>query len=298
MRTMPANVLSPAVVRATISNGAPTLTTPLHALSPARRDWVDDSPVSMDSSSSASSLNVPSTGTNSPLRTRRRSPGTMVSSATERHSPFSNRVARRGARPSSAVISRCARCCAYCSSARPLASINAITAAVRVSSSTIASPIASHASTSMPAWRLATAFASDTVNASRIGNVPASQAIRASDGSPNAMHTPPEASVTAATISSKRSIDQGIRDMTLFPITGHGLVCTARFRLQTAWPQSRKRGGKSVDLGQDGAPAAKRRHDTRLDVSQAACPFSRHNRNVTLDSVEPIPCRRWRFCSC
>ncbi|AKM43135.1 hypothetical protein NL30_25340 [Burkholderia contaminans] len=61
MRTIPANVLSPAVARATISNGAPALTTPLHAFSPERRRWVDDSPVSMDSSSSASSVNVPST---------------------------------------------------------------------------------------------------------------------------------------------------------------------------------------------------------------------------------------------
>ncbi|WP_260436050.1 hypothetical protein [Burkholderia sp. Bp9143] len=159
-----------------------------------------------------------------------------------------------------------------------------------VSSSAIASPIASHASTSMPACRLATAFTTVIVNASKTGSVPSNQTTRAGDGRPNATHRPPAASVTAERTSNTRSIDQRIRDMTIFPLAVHERVRCVRFRLLTAWHQSRKRRVSSVDVGQDDAPAATCRRGALLDVSQAAGRFRQQNRNVTPDGLEPISC--------
>ena len=74
-RMIPAYVLSSAVVRARMSNGAPALITPLRTRSLRSRSTGIASPVSADSSSTAKAESItPSTGTISPDLTRSRSP--------------------------------------------------------------------------------------------------------------------------------------------------------------------------------------------------------------------------------
>ncbi|ONQ62753.1 hypothetical protein A8E62_35375 [Burkholderia cenocepacia] len=65
--------------------------------------------------------------------------------------------------------------------------------------------------------------------------------------------------------------------MTIAPIAVHGGVRRIRFRLQTAWHQSRKRRALPVDMGQDGEPPANDRLAVLLDVSQAIGPFPQQN---------------------
>ncbi|WP_256976437.1 hypothetical protein [Burkholderia sp. AU28863] len=165
----------------------------------------------------------------------------------------------------------------------------------------MARPIASHASTSMPACRFTTALASETVNASKTGTVPSSHTTLASEGIPKATHMPPAASVTAARTSNARSIDQRIRDMTIFPIAAHGGFAAfgsgcgrgrpvADGRLRTAWHQSRKHRGSTVDLRHGEARHANGRHGALLDVSQAAGAFRQHNRSMTPERLGSISC--------
>ncbi len=110
-----------------------------------------DSPVRADWSRTASpSATAPSTGTTSPLRITSRSPGSIASSATSSSLPFRYRMALRGTRASSAVISRLARRSAKLSRYCPPEYIKATTAAARYSAKTRAASIESAAMMSRP----------------------------------------------------------------------------------------------------------------------------------------------------
>ena len=109
--------------------------------------------MSADSSNTPGVISTPSTGTTSPVFTNRRSPGRTSSIGRTTSSPPSYRVTIWGARSSRAESSRWARRSAYVSSARPLASISAITAPARYSSSANEPPMASRAMRSTPASR-------------------------------------------------------------------------------------------------------------------------------------------------
>ncbi|WP_124519812.1 MULTISPECIES: hypothetical protein [unclassified Burkholderia] len=67
--------------------------------------------------------------------------------------------------------------------------------------------------------------------------------------------------------------------MTIVPIAAHGGVRRIRFglRLRTAWHQSRKRRGSTVDMGQHDARPATCRRGARLDVNQAVSHFPQQN---------------------
>ncbi|WP_124625171.1 hypothetical protein [Burkholderia sp. Bp9012] len=78
--------------------------------------------------------------------------------------------------------------------------------------------------------------------------------------------------------------------MTILPIAVHGGVRRIRFRLLTAWHQSRKCRGSTVDLSHGEARHANDRHGALLDVSQAGGAFRQHNRSVTPKRLEAISC--------
>src|SRR5215472_3644644 len=78
-------------------------------------------------------MTAPSTGTTSPFRTTRRSPGSITSKSTSSSRPFRWRTAVCGTRARSAVISRLARRSAKSSRYCPPAYIKATTTAARYS---------------------------------------------------------------------------------------------------------------------------------------------------------------------
>ena len=118
-RTMLASTVSRPVAVARAMNSTPALSVPAKTVSPAQRSTGRDSPVSMDSSSwaRASSNKTPSTGTASPVGTRKRSPIRRLAASTSTQLPSRSTQARRGARSISARRSRLARTRA-CSSSR------------------------------------------------------------------------------------------------------------------------------------------------------------------------------------
>src|SRR6266516_3117410 len=95
-------------------------------------------------------MTAPSTGTTSPFRTTRRSPGSIASKLTSSSLPFRYRTAPRGTRARRAVISRLARRSAKLSRYCPPAYIKATTTAARYSAKTSAASIESAATISNP----------------------------------------------------------------------------------------------------------------------------------------------------
>ena len=148
---MAASALSAARRSAVRSKASPTLAEPLSTAAPTPRFTGSGSPVSVDWSSTATpEATTPSTGATSPRRISRRSPGRMVSSVTSSKPPSRWRMALRGARARSAVISRCARASAKFSRYWPLAYMSATTAAARCSPKVSAAVIDRAATMSRP----------------------------------------------------------------------------------------------------------------------------------------------------
>ena len=120
-RTICASNVSAPTRSATRTNEPVVFKVPALVRSPARLATGTGSPVSMDSSTSLPPLSIrPSTGTLSPGRTRNRSPGWTVSSATSSSRPSAaNRCAVFGARFISARIAASVRAWARCSKICP-----------------------------------------------------------------------------------------------------------------------------------------------------------------------------------
>ncbi|KWO47932.1 hypothetical protein WT97_07670 [Burkholderia sp. MSMB1459WGS] len=78
--------------------------------------------------------------------------------------------------------------------------------------------------------------------------------------------------------------------MTILPIAVRGGIRRIRYRLRTAWHQSRQRRVATVDLSQRDARDATDWRGPLLDVSQAVDAFRQHNRSVTPERLESISC--------
>ena len=103
IRTIWASSVSAPTRSAVMTKLPVALTVPPMTRLPGAFSTGIDSPVSIDSSTAlVPSTTVPSTGTFSPGRTRRRSPGRTASSGTSSSRPWASRRAVRGARPSRA----------------------------------------------------------------------------------------------------------------------------------------------------------------------------------------------------
>src|SRR6516164_1983667 len=116
-------------------------------------------------------MTAPSTGTTSPFRTTRRSPGSITSKSTSSSRPLRWRTAVCGTRASSAVISLLARRSAKASRYCPPAYIKATTTAARYSAKTSAASIDSAATISKPTSPRRKLMTISATSASRTGIV-------------------------------------------------------------------------------------------------------------------------------
>src|SRR6516162_2475182 len=118
------------------------------------------------------SMTTPSTGTTSPFRTTRRSPGSITSKSTSSSRPSRWRTAVCGTRARSAVISRLARRSAKSSRYCPPEYIKATTTAARYSAKTNAASIDSAATMSNPTSPRRKLMTISATSANRTGIVP------------------------------------------------------------------------------------------------------------------------------
>ena len=217
-RTIPAYVLSAARRAATRWKASPALVDPLRTGSPTFRRTGMDSPVSADWSSTAvPSTTAPSTGTTSPLRITRRSPGSIASSETSSSPPFRCLRAVRGTRASSADISRLARRSAKLSRYCPPEYITATTAAARYSANRRAASMESAATTSRPTSPRRKPTTISITRTTRTGAVAAAHTGPAQCSHPKKCAASPKTSPAAGhtTRTGRRNVRTSVRDRSL-----------------------------------------------------------------------------------
>src|SRR6516165_1328126 len=162
-------------------------------------------------------MTAPSTGTTSPFRTTRRSPGSITSKSTSSSRPFRWRTAVCGTRARSAVISRLARRSAKSSRYCPPAYIKATTTAARYSAKTSAASIDSAATISNPMSPRRKLMTISATSASRTGIVAAAHIGPAHCAHPENCAASPMARPAAgqATIIGRRSFRRSATDRDL-----------------------------------------------------------------------------------
>ena len=204
-RTMPAYALSEAGRVALSSKASPALAVPLRTGPPRRWDAGSGSPVSADSSTTASALvTIPSTGTTSPARTTTRSPTESSSTGTSSTASPTRRWAIRGARATRALSSRRARPAAESSSAFPPASIRPTTAPARYSPSASAAAIATSAIASTPTSPRRSVRPTDQASGTRTTAVAVAQTASPSSGWETRWRSPPTPIAARTPAASRR----------------------------------------------------------------------------------------------
>ena len=214
----------PHAVPHTRWKASPALVDPLRTGSPTFRCTGMDSPVSADWSSTAvPSATAPSTGTTSPLRITRRSPGSIASSETSSSPPFRCLRAVRGTRASSADISRLARRSAKLSRYCPPEYITATTAAARYSANRRAASMESPATTSRPTSPRRKPATISITRTTRTGTVAAAHTGPAQCSHPKKCAASPKTSPAAGhtTRTGRRNVRTSVRDRSLWAGRGN-----------------------------------------------------------------------------